>query len=192
MCANKFDGCINLKTVTLPYTYGNPQSPEYNCSSIGAECFKDCTSLKEIELGGYINIAEDSFLNCTAMEKIVFDEYVQEIGDHALGYTMDSDGNYIRCEGLTIYGVAGTVAETYALENDIPFVAVAATDQKIGDATCDRSVDVADAVLIARYLAEDSEAFMTEQGKQNADFNADGDITPDDISLILKKIARLI
>ncbi|MBP5413854.1 MAG: dockerin type I repeat-containing protein, partial [Lachnospiraceae bacterium] len=61
-----------------------------------------------------------------------------------------------------------------------------------GDATCDNSVDVCDAVLIARFLAEDSEASMTEQGRRNADYNADGDITPDDIALILKKIARLI
>ena len=61
-----------------------------------------------------------------------------------------------------------------------------------GDATCDFTVDVCDAVLIARYLAEDSEANMTSQGKANADFNKDGDITQDDVVLILQKIARLI
>ena len=188
--ANKFDGCINLKTVTLPYTYGNPQSPEYSCSSIGTGCFKDCTSLKEIELGGYINIAEDSFLNCTALEKIVFDAYVQKIGDHALGYTKDTDDNYQRYDGLTIYGVAGTAAETYAKENDIPFVAVAPAAQS-GDANCDNAVDVSDAVIAALFAAEDSTVILTAQGKQNADLNADGNITGDDVILILRKIAKL-
>lgn len=62
----------------------------------------------------------------------------------------------------------------------------------LGDATCDNSVDVCDAVLIARFLAEDSEAIITDQGRRNADYNADGDITQDDVMLILKKIARLI
>ena len=61
-----------------------------------------------------------------------------------------------------------------------------------GDATCDNSIDVCDAVLIARFLAEDSEASMTDHGRRNADYNADGDITQDDVVLILQKIARLI
>ena len=61
-----------------------------------------------------------------------------------------------------------------------------------GDANCDFTVDVCDAVLIARYLAEDSEANITSQGKSNADFNKDGDITQNDVVLILQKIARLI
>lgn len=61
-----------------------------------------------------------------------------------------------------------------------------------GDATCDNKVDVSDAVLIARFIAEDSEAIMTDQGKSNADINNDGDITHDDVTWILKKIAKMI
>lgn len=80
----------------------------------------------------------------------------------------------------------------YSFMNDIPFVAIAPTVPLSGDATCDNSVDVCDAVLIARFLAEDIEATITDQGRLNADYNADGDITPDDVILILKKIARLI
>ena len=61
-----------------------------------------------------------------------------------------------------------------------------------GDVTLDCLIDVADAVLLARFCAEDAEAVITDQGKANADYNADGDITQDDVVMILQKIARLI
>ena len=53
-------------------------------------------------------------------------------------------------------------------------------------------VDVSDAVLLARFVAEDSSATITTQGKLNADVNHNG--TPDsgDIVQILKFIAKLI
>ena len=61
-----------------------------------------------------------------------------------------------------------------------------------GDANLDCSVDVADAVLAARFAAEDREAVITDQGKENADVNGDGSVTADDTELILKKIAKKI
>lgn len=183
--SGSFAGCTNLKTVTLPHA-----SEKLECN-IGEGVFEGCTALKELDVSGYWGIFDDAFLNCTALEKVVFNENVKEIKDHAFGYIKDADGNYQRYDGLTFYGVAGTVAETYANENDIPFVAVASTDQA-GDANCDNVVDVSDAVLIARFLAEDSEATITEQGKTNADANNDDDITPDDVIWILKKIAKII
>jgi hypothetical protein len=60
-----------------------------------------------------------------------------------------------------------------------------------GDVTLDCSVDVSDAVLLARFCAEDSNAFITDQGKQNADVNEDGNLTLDDVTAILRKIAKL-
>ena len=61
-----------------------------------------------------------------------------------------------------------------------------------GDANLDCSVDVSDAVLAARFAAEDREAVITDQGKENADVNGDGSVTADDTELILKKIAKKI
>ena len=58
----------------------------------------------------------------------MFNENVKEIQEHAFGYIKDADGNYQRCDGLTIYGVTGTAAETYAKENGIPFVAGTAAE----------------------------------------------------------------
>lgn len=60
-----------------------------------------------------------------------------------------------------------------------------------GDVTLDCAVDVSDAVLLARFCTEDSTAVITDQGKQNADVNEDGNITLDDVTAILRKIAKL-
>ena len=61
-----------------------------------------------------------------------------------------------------------------------------------GDVDCSGTVDVADAVLLARLLAEDRDAVVTEQGRANADCVHDGTLAPSDTVRILKYIARLI
>jgi endoglucanase len=53
-------------------------------------------------------------------------------------------------------------------------------------------VDVADAVLLAKYLAEDASANVSAQGKVNADVNASGAPDNDDTTKILKYIAKII
>ncbi len=60
-----------------------------------------------------------------------------------------------------------------------------------GDVTLDCAVDVSDAVLLARFCTEDSTAVITDQGKQNADVNGSGNIDLDDVTAILRKIAKL-
>lgn len=63
---------------------------------------------------------------------------------------------------------------------------------ELGDVNLDSTIDVSDAVLLARFCAEDSEAVITAQGKQNADLDYDGSITGQDVITILKMIAKLI
>ena len=60
-----------------------------------------------------------------------------------------------------------------------------------GDCNCSDMVDVSDAVLLARFLAEDRTAKLSDQGRKNADCNADGDLNSDDVLAILRKIAKL-
>ncbi|MCQ2416537.1 MAG: glycoside hydrolase family 9 protein [Oscillospiraceae bacterium] len=79
-------------------------------------------------------------------------------------------------------GTSGTTTTTVDVDSDI----------FLGDTTCDKTVDVADAVLLARALAEDSEAEITSQGKLNADANRDNKLTSDDVVLILQHVAKLI
>lgn len=61
-----------------------------------------------------------------------------------------------------------------------------------GDVNLDTLVDVSDAVMVARFCAGDSELDMTDQGKLNADVNGDDNIDLDDLTAILKIIARLV
>ena len=61
-----------------------------------------------------------------------------------------------------------------------------------GDVNCDEKVDVSDAVLLARFIAEDAEANITAQGKINAECDGKEGLTGDDSIAILKYIAKLI
>lgn len=60
------------------------------------------------------------------------------------------------------------------------------------DVNLDCSVDVADAVLLARYINSDSEATVCEQGIRNASADGSTQVTTDDITRILMKIAKKI
>ena len=64
----------------------------------------------------------------------------------------------------------------------------------LGDVDCNGDVNVADAVLLARFLAEDKEATVSAQGKLNAQCYDDGteDITTDDLGAILEYLAGII
>ncbi|MCQ2416494.1 MAG: 1,4-beta-glucanase [Oscillospiraceae bacterium] len=68
----------------------------------------------------------------------------------------------------------------------------AAGDIFWGDANCDKSVDVSDAVLVSRFAAEDTEAAITAQGKLNADVTHDSALSSDDVVKILRFVAKAI
>ena len=53
-------------------------------------------------------------------------------------------------------------------------------------------MDVSDAVLLARLIAEDSKAAVTAQGRRNGDVNDSGAPDSDDVIRILKYIVHLI
>ena len=63
---------------------------------------------------------------------------------------------------------------------------------KWGDADCSGTVDISDAVLVARFTAEDQDAVISEQGKTNADVSHKDGIDSNDVLMILKYIARLL
>ncbi len=65
-------------------------------------------------------------------------------------------------------------------------------DTKWGDVDDNKAVDVADAVLMARFCAEDKEVKVSAQGKQNADVSGDGDLTTDDLSKLLLYLANML
>ncbi len=63
---------------------------------------------------------------------------------------------------------------------------------RYGDTNCDDEVDVSDAVLLARFLAEDTTAKITKTGKKNADCDGKTGLSGEDTVRILMLIAKLV
>lgn len=59
----------------------------------------------------------------------------------------------------------------------------------IGDVDGNGTVQVADAVLLARYIAEDPAVQLTAEGKRNADIDANGKIEMFDLTILLRGIS---
>lgn len=57
-----------------------------------------------------------------------------------------------------------------------------------GDVDCNGLVQIADAVLLARYIAED-DVTVTAQGKANAELSGDTKLSSDDLSILLQYLA---
>ncbi|MDD5946747.1 MAG: glycosyl hydrolase [Oscillospiraceae bacterium] len=65
-------------------------------------------------------------------------------------------------------------------------------DYKAGDVNCDNNVKIGDVILLNRFLSEDGDISISEQGIRNADANQDGKSNADDAVLILKWIAGVV
>ena len=67
------------------------------------------------------------------------------------------------------------------------------TEQAVvtGDIDCNGNTNIADAVLLARFIAEDAEISVSAEGKANADLDGDGDVTGADQPLLLELIANV-
>ena len=62
----------------------------------------------------------------------------------------------------------------------------------LGDVNNDQNIDVSDAVLLARFLAEDKTAVLTAEGKLNADCDQKAGLSSEDMVRILQYIAKMI
>ncbi len=97
-----FSFCRNLTGVEIPA----------NVTSLGSAAFAGCESLTEIVIPDKITVIDKrTFSGCTGLAKIVLPSSVKKIEDSA----------FSGCDALTIYGEAGSYAETFAKENGIPF-----------------------------------------------------------------------
>ena len=79
--------------------------------------------------------------------------------------------------------------------NELAFYGYRADEHKKaflrGDVNCDEKITVADAVLLARIIAEDTTVNVTARGLSQADCNADDNLTTDDTTALLKALAGL-
>ncbi|MBR5362752.1 MAG: RICIN domain-containing protein [Oscillospiraceae bacterium] len=78
-----------------------------------------------------------------------------------------------------------TTAETTAVSSQT------GQKTKTGDVNCSGTVDVSDAVLLARFVAEDAGAELSASGKANAECDGDGELTGNDTIRILQHIAKI-
>ena len=100
---NAFNSCELLSDVSLGT----------GLTAIPEGCFANCPSLKEIVLPYRMQtIGAKAFNACTALTDVTIPRSVTTIGSQVFSYPAK----------MTIYGIAGTYAETYANDNNIKFV----------------------------------------------------------------------
>ena len=106
-------------------------------TDLGKEIFYDCDTLIDVKLGTGINkIPDSAFEDCDKLASIVLPYRVESIGNYAFkndvaltevtiprATTSISSSAFSYFDKLTIYGIPGTYAETFAKENEIKFVA---------------------------------------------------------------------
>ncbi|MBP0971498.1 MAG: Ig-like domain-containing protein, partial [Oscillospiraceae bacterium] len=130
-------------------------------------------------------------LNKTGTERIRIDLAAGHPA-HGIGYDR-LDQNGIQQEWRELYPDDQVIVYTKNTKADWLYRTlheIAGNIPRPGDANCDGSIDVADAVLIARFAAEDREAAMTDQGRQNADVTHDGNTDGQDAAKLLQFIAK--
>ena len=100
---NAFNACPELTQISFPA----------GLRQIGRYAFYGCSKLTFVKIpDSATQIGACAFLNCAELKFVLIPASVVNIGNSAF------DG----CDNLTIYGVKGSYAETYADKNGIPFV----------------------------------------------------------------------
>ena len=144
-----FRSCIALREITIPNTVTTiGDSAFQNCDSLvkitipdsvtsfGTYVFYDCDSLTDVTLSGNMtSIPQYTFGDCDVLEEIVVPRRVTSIDGYAFAnavkfraitiprsVTSIASTAFSYPQKLTIYGVAGTYAETFANEKNITFV----------------------------------------------------------------------
>lgn len=103
--SNLFNGCTALTDVTL----------STNLQAIPANTFYGCASLQKLVAPYAVTkIGKNAFANCTSLTELTLLRNVTEAAADALSYP----------EQVTVYGVKGTYAETYAASVGASFAAI--------------------------------------------------------------------
>lgn len=130
IAADLFGGNTHITYVKLPA----------GVTAVSAESFRGCTALKSVYLPSTVtSIEEGAFRDCTAMTQIAVPKSVTSIGDNAFqGDTklqtlyfkagnglasigLDAFPDTDEAKELVIVAEKGSMVETYAEENGIPF-----------------------------------------------------------------------
>ena len=109
------------KTITLKGYSGNTSAVNVPAKingrkvrELGMGLFHSCTEIKSIVVPQGVTTIDYCFGKCTNLKKIVIPKSVNSIVSYA----------FIHCSNIKIYGYPGSYAETFAKEQEIPFVSV--------------------------------------------------------------------
>ena len=109
-------------------------------TEIGEHAFSNCRKITQIRIPGKVAVIQEStFATCSALKTVVLEEGITKIAYGVFNYCkslkeIHIPGSVVQIdphiffgrwdlENITIYAPAGSYAETYAKENNIPFVA---------------------------------------------------------------------
>ena len=127
-----FQYCARLRDITLPNGVREiGKEAFFSCTklkairfseglqSVGDEAFVACEGLTELALpDGLVSIGRRAFAFCSSLRHISIPRSVKQIADNAFGEKWE-----LRGLKLTIHAPAGSYAEQFAKENNIPFIA---------------------------------------------------------------------
>ena len=124
ICELAFANCYDLKKIILPSTI----------KEIGDGCFANCILLKDINIPHGLNtISYDLFFNCRELRRIIIPESVEELNSNCFIYchnliveipnsvTKIQPSAFYQCENIEIHCKAGSYAEQFSKENNIPY-----------------------------------------------------------------------
>lgn len=106
---------VDIKELELPKSL----------KTIGRAAFADCADLENVTFGDSIKeIDEEAFADCWNIKSVTLPKSIEAIGEYAFGYGMTYSGKYVLERDFEIKGYRNSVAEKYAKENNITFVAL--------------------------------------------------------------------
>ena len=125
--ASAFEGCSSLLSIRLSTNYSNHVN-------YGDNCFKGCSSLKEIFIPRGLNMGDSMFENCTSLEKVTIEEenYVRMLPHYVFkgctslksltipnNYVQMGQGAFQGCTSLETLSIPFVGADGLITENPI-------------------------------------------------------------------------
>ena len=152
--------------ILVSYTGSGENIFVSSASKIGFAAFDGNENLKSVELASNVTrIYNQAFRNCSSLEKIVIPKSVTSIGSSA----------FSGCDNLTIWCYAGSYAQTFAENHDIPYTLIkldlsqtslTAADSETLSLTASFTTDLFDEDKIT-WTSSDTDVAVVENGIVN-------------------------